>query len=147
MNEFEWRRPLRNLRQPIAPRHDLWTRIDAALEAIPVDSGSVHASAPPARRRQHWFAAGMAASVLLALGIGMQLTRPSAPSLVQITPEFTHWKPNDPRLAGAAIVLDAAHMELQQALRQAPDSAALQRLLGRTTQQQARLRRFDQRAG
>ncbi|MEO9079456.1 MAG: hypothetical protein ABI268_09100, partial [Rhodanobacter sp.] len=58
----------------------------------------------------------------------------------------SNWKPSDPRLTGAAIELDAARMELQLAIRQAPDSAALQRLLQRIEQQQTQLRRMTDRA-
>lgn len=28
MNEFEWRRQLRELRRPLAPEHDLWASIE-----------------------------------------------------------------------------------------------------------------------
>ncbi|NMW26107.1 hypothetical protein HFP05_17570, partial [Rhodanobacter denitrificans] len=58
-----------------------------------------------------------------------------------------NWKPSDPRLAGAAIELDAAQMELQLAIQQAPDSPSLQRLLGRTEQQQTQLRQLANQAG
>jgi uncharacterized protein HemY len=59
----------------------------------------------------------------------------------------TRWKPNDPRLAGAALELDAARMELQQAMQQAPDSPALQRLLQQTHAQQNYLRELEKQAG
>ncbi|TAM58191.1 MAG: hypothetical protein EPN49_13455 [Rhodanobacter sp.] len=36
MNEFEWRRQLRDLRQPLRPRRDLWTSIEAALADTPI---------------------------------------------------------------------------------------------------------------
>jgi hypothetical protein len=38
-------------------------------------------------------------------------------------------------------------MELQLAIRQAPDSLALQRLLGRTEQQQSQLRQLANQSG
>ena len=34
MNEFEWRRQMRDLRQPLTPQRDLWASIDAALEDV-----------------------------------------------------------------------------------------------------------------
>jgi len=151
MNEFEWRRQLRDLRQPLAPRRDLWSAIDAALE----DAGRAQTAASPASReprptpRRHWqVAAGLAASLLLAGGIGWRvLQAPAAAPTAANTKSSTGWKPSDPRLAGAAIELDAARMELQLAIRQAPDSGALQRLLDRTEQQQTQLRQLAHQAG
>lgn len=144
MNDFEWRRQLRDLRQPEAPQRDLWAGIERSLEAGPM----AEASQPGIHRRAHsswWLAAGLAAVTVLAVG----LNRPSMqadlanPTVAAVTP----WKPADPRLAGAAIELTAAQIELRQAIQQAPDSTALQRLLNRTEQQQARLRRLGQDAG
>ncbi|MDO1527666.1 hypothetical protein QMK61_02375 [Fulvimonas sp. R45] len=151
MNEFEWRRQMRALRQPVAPRQDLWARIDAAL-----DTAAPIAGPAPRRRHRVLLAAGLAAALLLAAGLGWQLHRGLAtPSATQATHTpaahapgpVAPWKPDDPRLAGAAIVLDAAQMELRQALRQAPASPALQRLLSHTQQQQASLRQLEHQAG
>jgi hypothetical protein len=147
MNEFEWRRQMRELRQPQAPRRDLWASIDAALDdAVP---GSTNVPAPRATRRRHWLlASGIAASMLLAGGIGWHWLQMSAATpLASHATNPTTWKPSDPRLAGAAIELDAARMELQLAIRQAPDSAALQRLLDRTEVQQTQLRQLARQAG
>jgi len=143
MNEFEWRRQLRELRQPAAPNRDLWPAIDAALD------GAAQAVTPvqalPSRRRRHWLlGAGLAASLLVAGGLGWRLLQ--APPGNANTPAMSNWKPADPRFAGAAIELDAARMELELAIRQAPDSAGLQRLLRRTEQQQAQLRHLADRA-
>ena len=152
MNEFEWRRQLRDLRQPLTPQRDLWASIDAALE----DAERTQASANPAMRdesrpahRRRWLvAASLAASLLLAGGIGWHtLQAPTAVPIAGHATAPTSWKPSDPRLAGAAIELDAARMELQLAIQQAPDSPALQRLLGRTEQQQAQLRQLATQAG
>ncbi len=145
MNEFEWRRQMRELRQPQTPR------------ARPVGrdrrgTGRCrHGSAPlrHAARRRHWLlAGGMAASLLLAGGIGWH--RLQTPALTPVANQMkspTSWKPSDPRLAGAAVELDAARMELQLAIRQAPDSPALQRLLDRTELQQSQLRQLAHQAG
>ncbi|HEV2622819.1 MAG TPA: hypothetical protein VGU65_12110 [Frateuria sp.] len=140
MNEFEWRRQLRELRAPVTPSADLWTRIDAALEP-----------AQPAARssaRPGWLlAASFAGLSLLAVGLSLRQDRLPAPSQNSIAATQAPWKPGDPRLAGAAVVLDAANLELKQAIEQAPHSPALQRLLSRTRQQQSRLRQLDQQAG
>ena len=152
MNEFEWLRQTRELNQPVAPRNDLWARIEASLDesAAPSD---VAAPTPirRARHRQVWtLAASMAAVVVLAAGVVWHMrTIPAATESVatSISPDNAPWKPNDPRLAGAAVQLDAARMELQQAMQQAPDSPALQRLLQRTDAQQTRLREFEKQAG
>jgi hypothetical protein len=50
-------------------------------------------------------------------------------------------------LRGAALELDAARMELDQALTQAPHSPALHRLLARTEHQLAQLREQTHEAG
>ena len=55
--------------------------------------------------------------------------------------------PADPRLRGAALELDAARMELDQALTQAPHSPALRRLLTRTERQLVQLREQTHEAG
>jgi len=142
MNEFEWRRQLRELRQPAAPNRDLWPAIDAALD------GAAQAVTPvqalPSRQRHWLLGAGLAASLLVAGGLGWRLLQ--APPGNANTPAISNWKPADPRFAGAAIELDAARMELELAIRQAPDSAGLQRLLRRTEQQQAQLRHLADRA-
>jgi hypothetical protein len=151
MNEFEWRRQMRDLRQPLMPQRDLWTSIDAALD----DAERTHApviqstSEHPPKHRQHWLlAASLAASVLLIGSIGWRLLQaPVTPRIANISKAPTSWKPADPRLAGAAIELDAARMELQLAIQQAPHSPALQRLLDRTELQQAQLRQLANQAG
>ena len=142
MNEFEWRRQLRELRQPQVPNRDLWPAIDAALDGATV----AHPSITRARPRRRWLlGAGLAAALAVAGSLGRHLVV-QAPTDTASTTASSHWKPSDPRLTGAAIELDAARMELELAIRQAPDSAALQRLLQRTEQQQSQLRRMADRA-
>jgi len=155
MNELEWHRQMRALREPVAPQRDLWTQIDAAL-----DAAQPTVSAPPVRRRHHrvWLlAASFAGLVILAGGVVFHLRQPQVQDGTELagttttpastTPDLSRWKPSDPRLAGAAIELDAAQMELRQALKQAPDSVALQRLLDRTERQQSQLRHMENQAG
>lgn len=149
MNELQWRRQLRDLRQPLTPPANLWASIDAALSGEHEPLASDQSSRSP-RRTTHprWLLAALAASLMLVGGIAWRtLHAPSiAPAaVVLVTP--TSWKPADPRLAGAAIELDAAQMELKLALEQAPDSPALQRLLDRTKMQQSQLRQWAHQAG
>ena len=146
MNEFEWRQQMRRLREPVAPRRDLWNVIEAALE----DCGEKAARAQIRQRastRPWLLAAAVTGAFLLAGNLGLQVHRDasiapaSAPALAD-----TAWKPSDPRLSGAAIELDAARIELQQAMHQS-NSPSLQRLLARTERQQAQLSHFAQEAG
>lgn len=148
MNEFEWRQQMRSLRQPIAPGRDLWGAIDAALEAR--DCNTTVSPATPRTTHRPWLlAAALASAFLLAGGIGLRLHRNAtavaggdADALAK-----SAWNPSDPRLSGAAIELDAARLELQQAMQQSPHSPALQRLLARTEQQQTQLRHLVHEAG
>lgn len=147
MNEFEWLQQMRSLRQPIAPGRDLWGAIDTALEA---HDGNV--TAPQATRRathQPWLlAAALASTFLLAGGIGLRLHRNATTAADGATAlAKSAWNPSDPRLGGAAIELDAARLELQQAMQQSPHSPALQRLLVRTERQQTQLRHLVHEAG
>ena len=151
MNEFEWRRQMRGLRQPVTPQRDLWASLDAALDdAERMDAPRLRASpVHPSGHRQRWLVAvSLAASVLLVAGIGWhRLQESTATSLARVSTAPASWKPADPRLAGAAIELDAARMELQLAIQQAPHSPAPQRLLDRTELQQTQLRQLANQAG
>jgi len=147
MNEFEWRQQMRKLREPVAPRRDLWDAIDAALDEHIGDA----ATSQPLQRTspKPWLlAAVLAGAFLLAGGIGWHLSRTAniAPGDTSMLTNAT-WKPSDPRLSGAAIELDAASIELRQAMQQSPNSPSLQRLLARTEQQQTQLRHLAQEAG
>jgi ferric-dicitrate binding protein FerR (iron transport regulator) len=149
MNEFEWRRQMRDLRQSRTPQRDLWASIDAALDDVEFTHAPTIQAAPaqqPAHRRRWLVAGALAASVLLACGIGWHLQH--APAATPLASTATPpWKPADPRLAGAAIELDAARMELQMAIQQSPDSPLLQRLLNRTEHQQTQLHQLASQAG
>ncbi|WP_333682244.1 hypothetical protein [Dyella sp.] len=151
MNEFEWLRQMRELNQPVAPRSDLWPHIEAALDDD-ASPAATPATPPRARHMRVWaMAASFAAVALLACGVmwRMHAISQSAPQVADTAMHAhdTRWKPNDPRLAGAALELDAARMELQQAMQQAPDSPALQRLLQQTHAQQNYLRELEKQAG
>ncbi|OOG47771.1 hypothetical protein [Rhodanobacter sp. C01] len=146
MNEFEWHRQLRDLRQPLAPQHDLWAAIETALDDVNATRSPATPVHPRARPARWVVAASLAASLLLAGSIGWHLRHaPAATPLADAA--ATPWKPADPRFAGAAVELDAARMELQLAIQQAPDSPALQRLLDRTEHQQTQLRQLAGQAG
>ncbi|MEO9077762.1 MAG: hypothetical protein ABI268_00485 [Rhodanobacter sp.] len=143
MNEFEWRQQLRALRQPLAPQHDLWHSIDAALDACATELADTRSHSA----RSPWLLrASVAASLLVIAGIGWHLLAPARTPLLTPIASTHPWRPADPRLAGAAIELDAAQLELQLAIQQAPTSPALQRLLDRTERQQAQLRQLTKQA-
>ena len=147
MNEFEWRQQMRKLHQPIAPGRDLWGAIDAALEDRDVSATPM--LTPRRASRQPWLlAAALAGAFLLAGSIGLHLQRNATVAADDVPAVAnTSWSPSDPRLGGAAIELDAARLELQQAMQQSPHSPALQRLLARTEQQQTQLRHLAHEAG
>ena len=148
MNEFEWRQQLRSLRKPVTPPHDLWAQIEARLDENAATSQQIPAAQQPrrARLRGSWLAAASLAALFLFGGyfvhLHRQTTAPNAGNTL-----VSNWKPSDPRLNGAAIELNSAQMELRQALQQAPNSPALQRLLSRTEQQQSQLRHLENQAG
>lgn len=144
MNELEWHRQMRALRQPVNPRRDLWADIETRLDA---DSPVARSTQPRAPRRQAWLlAASFAGLSLLAVALNHQLRVAEAPMTIEARTADT-WKPTDPRLAGAAVELDAARIELQQAIQQAPHSPSLQRLLDRTEKRQSQLRQLERQAG
>lgn len=141
---FEDRRKLRTLAQPVEPQRDLWPAIAARIQT--------QGRAP--RRRVQWFAAAAslacAAVIVGAIGIrALHSPHPAtSPAQIAAAPNTpARWKPDDPRLRGAAVELHAAQGELQQALAIAPHSEYLQRLLQNTENQQSRLRRLDINAG
>lgn len=137
MNELEYLRRMRSLNRPVTPHRDLWAGIEARLDEARATSTRQH------RARPWLMAAAIAGVAVLGGGIGLHLAAPTGGDRVAAG---TAWKPSDPRLTGAAVELDAARMELTQAMQDSPDSAALQRLLLRTERQRDRLRNFDKQA-
>jgi len=154
MNDFELQRALRDLHAPREPRTDLWPAIATRIGA---ETGASRA------RHGRWLPLAAAAAVLLATAGGvlvLGLQRNGAPDLANV-PSGAHPPTalpatddalarshgGDPRLAGAAVVLDAAHAELEQALEQRPDAVFLVGLLNRTNARRMQLERFGARAG
>lgn len=139
MNELDYLRQMRSLNRPVTPHRDLWTDIEARLgEAVPT------ATVRHRRARPWLMAAAIAGAAVLGGGIGLHLVSPTPNDGLAAAKA---WKPADPRLTGAAVQLDATRLELTQAMRENPDSPALQRLLLRTERQRDRLRNFDKQAG
>ncbi len=146
MNDLEWRRALRRLNAPHAPQRDLWP--DIATRIATADAGM----RGPARS-WHRALPAIAAGVVLALGAlgAFHATAPTAPNTpalhAALRPDKTQAPNGDPRLLAGAIVLDAAHAELEQALQLHPDSPLLANLLQRTQERRARLNHYGMRAG
>lgn len=144
MNELEWLRQMRDLGRPEPPAKDLWPQIAARIQAqAPAPATS------PASRRHPLLPWSMAASVALMSLLAAGLARRTVQLEATIAPATAtaRWQPRDPRLSGAAIELEAARLELAQAMQQAPQATYLQRLLQRTQHQQMRLRRLEHDAG
>lgn len=143
MNEFEWLKQTRALRQPHPPSRDLWPDIAARL-------GTQTATPPQPARRWPWaIAAALGAVSLLAGLLAWQQTPAPATRLAQrATPTTsTPWKPRDPHFVGAAIELNLARQQLARAIRRAPRDRYLRELLEHTNQQLLRLHQLEQRAG
>lgn len=151
MNEFEWRRQLRDLREPTPPRRDLWQPISLALGDLTEDRPAYVASIRrhrPGIGLRRLAGVALAASFLLVAAWGWHgLHAPASAAVASAPAPTSRWKPADPRLSAAAIELDAARIELQQAIEQAPESPSLRRLLARTEQQQSQLHRLAGVAG
>ena len=157
MTDFEIQRRLRAMNTPRPPERDLWPAIAARIETAP------QTAATRAVRRL-WIPLAAAAAAVFVIG-GSILTfalRERAPAssdvdyamttrVERITPQEAREQAlrtgQDPRLAGANIVLDAAHSELQQALEQHPDAVFLVSLLNRTNAQRMKLEQLGANAG
>jgi hypothetical protein len=156
MTEFEIQRNLRTMNAPRMPGRDLWPAIASRIEA------GVTAT-PRASRR--WLPFAAAAGTVLAIAGGILLftlhDRVGTPIEYDDYAMTTHFERitprqaredalrtgQDPRLAGANIVLDAAHSELQQALEQHPDAVFLVSLLNRTNAQRMKIEQLGTNAG
>jgi hypothetical protein len=155
MTDFEIQRRLRELNAPRTPQSDLWSDIAARIAAE---------ATPLARRRRNWLPLAAAASLLMAVvgaSVMLGLRQNSSAELAtidtkplsqqRISPRdaqgFGRAPGGDPRLVGAAVVLDSAHAELQQALEQRPDAVFLVSLLNRTNARRMKLDHFGASAG
>jgi hypothetical protein len=156
MTEFEIQRNLRAMNAPRMPGRDLWPAIAARIEA--------GESAPHATRRR-WLPLAAAASTVLAIAGSLLFVTlrdhtgapiesddyAMATRFQRITPQEARDEAlrsgQDPRLAGANIVIDAAHSELQQALEQHPDAVFLVSLLNRTNAQRMKIEQLGAKAG
>jgi hypothetical protein len=138
MNEFQWLRQTRALREDTPPTRDLWPGIAACLEPRGRQS-PLHAWLP-----------SMATAAIVVLSVMLGVTALHAPrSLTHdgVTAAQVHrWKPADPRLAGAAIEFQAAESEIRLAMAQTPDAPFLKRIHQRTQAQQWRLQHYAKRA-
>lgn len=159
MNDFEIQRGLRELNSLRAPHGDLWPQIALRLDSL--------AAAPSGPRRRGWLPLAAAAGVLLAVATAVVLhgsqhgdpaARSTASAIPVMTTEGTQGalrsmrdvraaRGNDPRMAGATAVLDAAHEELTEALERRPDAIFLVSLLNRTNSQRMKIELFGAYAG
>jgi hypothetical protein len=161
MNDFELQRQLRAMNAPRPPQNDLWSGI---AERIAADDAVAAATQRRKARVPLAAAAALLAFVVtgsLMLGLrgpGNDVTQQSGadPSLAssQKLRDFardarssSRAPGGDPRLVGAAVVLDAAHAELEQALEQRPDAVFLVSLLNRTNARRMKLDHFGANAG
>lgn len=159
MNDFEMQRRLRGMNTARAPRSDLWPAI-----ATRIAIRGTEVEAMP-RRRFHLPLAA-AAALLLAVTAGVLLQDRHAPPAMPVadaTPaadareslrispreaaDIARARGSDPRVLGAAVVLDSAQDQLAQALEQRPDAVFLVSLLNRTHAQRMKLERFGASAG
>jgi len=154
MTDFEIQRRLREMNAPREPQDDLWAGIASRIST----------QAAAASRRRNWLPLAAAAALMLAvvggtLMLGMRQTPLQNVASIdagtlpaqRISPTdaqaFGRAPGGDPRLVGAAVVLDAAHAELQQALEQRPDAVFLVSLLNRTNARRMKLDHYGTSAG
>ncbi|MCQ4164502.1 hypothetical protein [Tahibacter harae] len=153
MNEhdFQWRRQMRDLSGPVQPQRDLWLDIAARIQT---EAAAAPAPRPAFRRWALPFAA--AASVALAVLVAALSHNPAVPpapqqasvktdpaaALAQLDQQFKQVRTQDPRLAAAAVELDAAADEIRQMLQQQPDAVFLVGLLNRTNERRLKLARM-----
>ncbi|HET7925734.1 MAG TPA: hypothetical protein VFL30_12595 [Rhodanobacteraceae bacterium] len=156
MTEFEIQRNLRAMNAPRMPERDLWPPIAARIESAE--------SAPRANPRR-WLPLAAAAGTVFAIAGSLLFVTmrdhtgapiesddyAMATHFQRISPQEAREEAlrsgQDPRIAGANIVIDAAHSELQQALEQHPDAVFLVSLLNRTNAQRMKIEQLGAKAG
>ena len=154
MTDFELQRRLRDLRVPVAPERDLFPAIAARIEGRQLVTTRN-------RRRSPWLyaaAASILVSVITAVGIGQMATQRADTHLAQRSVDpatlpgmnaaaVAAAPGGDPRLAAAAMVLDDARTQLEQAIAERPDAVFLVSLMNRTNAQHMKLERLGSNAG
>lgn len=155
MNDFEIQRDLRAMNAARAPAGDLWPAIAARIAQADAQT----AATPPRRWLPYAAAAGFvfaAVSAVTLFGLHSREQAPlasnaTAPAPERVSPrdayDLARAPGGDPRLVGAAVVLDSAHAELEQALEQRPDAVFLVSLLNRTNARRMKLEHYGVRAG
>ncbi|MEO7433825.1 MAG: hypothetical protein ABIR62_17800 [Dokdonella sp.] len=161
MSDFELQRRLRAMNEARPPQNDLWSGIAARIAA--------EESAAATRHRRNGRLPFAAAAALLACvitgslvlglrGPGSELARQTGThsalassqklrDFARDARESSRASMGDPRLIGAAVVLDSAHAELEQALELRPDAVFLVSLLNRTNARRMKLDHFGANAG
>ncbi len=155
MDEFEWRRRLRDLRTACEPARDLWVAVSARIAQAPAH---IHVDRKP------WLRTGAVAAVVLGLAaalasffavrpalqsnrlsghVQMQSARQDAGSSYSPRTALDWDAPRDPSIAAAATEIDGATFTLQQALEQNPNAVFLVSLLNRSYEKRMRLSRLD----
>lgn len=144
MSEFEWRNEMRKLGGPVDPASDLWPTIESRIAAL------------PNRRGQLPLILSIAATLLVACGAAVFAWRlhavapvaspgiASTAAATDVPNKHKHAQtdlaePAHPVLAAAALDLDDASANIQEALEQRPDAVFLVGLLNRTNGQRMRL--------
>ncbi len=164
MNEFEWRRQLRELRDDVEPPAQVWTAIASRIEA----SHSQDVSRSDSRRSRQAFAwtrpaLALAATLVVAIGVAMMfaLSPASLPRESVAGADVTHGEKmanattspalderqaglaRNPVLAATDAELREVQEQLQRALALQPDSESLQRMLSRTASERRRLLQYQ----
>jgi hypothetical protein len=154
MSEFELRRQLQSWRTEVEPERDLW----------PVVAARIGAARPVAASRGRWaWPEGLAAGIVVALGVGLFGLRPAATDTMRpigaatliersyagALAEAGAWAParGSGPMRRAQAELDGAQAGLEAALAADPDSPALLALLQRTHEQRLRVARLSARTG
>ncbi len=154
MNDFELQRRLREMSSPILPQADLWPGIATRIAAEQTNTRVARrpGSRLPLAAAAAELLAVVSAAVLLDIrgrhpDLAIASTTTLVPTSSRDSMDYRSVRGGDPRLLGAAIVLDSAHAELEQALEQRPDAVFLVSLLNRTNAQRLKLHHFGANAG
>jgi len=165
MNEFEWRRQLRDLRADVEPPAPVWTAIAARIEIKDAEGGAGGGS-DRSRHPGHWGRPALAVAATLVIGIGIAMTFAFPPALSPgvavaeyrelpdgkrsptgdadaLYSELAH----NPVLAATDAELRELQEQIQRALAVQPGSARLRRMLSRTASERRRLIQYQSQLG